>query len=311
MSSNKENKPKKENKLLKNLGLIIIPAVIASTITGVVVDKKHDDGKVVISVEDKEITKSQIKDKLYNLYSGNYAQEFINVSLLELQAEKLKVKVTDKEIDEEYNKLLKESGDEAAFLEEIKTYYGNVETFKGEVIRIQLLLSKTMYEEFKPTEKELKAYYEENKAKFETAEQVSASHILLKTEEEAKEIIEQLKKSDDVTNKFVELADSKSLDTNTGSGGNLGYFGKGNMVAEFEEAAFSLKKGDYSKEPVKTEYGYHVILVNDKIEAEASTFEKDKELAKENYMENIKNEKLTNWLEGLKKEFEITNKINK
>jgi len=90
------------------------------------------------------------------------------------------------------------------------------------------------------------------------ANKVNASHILVKTEQEANVALY------DVTHgkSFEEVARSKSLCPSGKSGGSLGWFGRNQMVKEFENAAFSLKKGEVSK-PVKTQFGYHIIKVND------------------------------------------------
>ncbi|OHV78295.1 peptidylprolyl isomerase [Ensifer sp. LCM 4579] len=110
------------------------------------------------------------------------------------------------------------------------------------------------------TEDDVKARYEKEIAAIPVQEEVKARHILVKTEEEAKEIIKEL----DAGKSFVDLAKAKSTDPNKDDGGDLGYFTKGRMVPEFEAAAFALEKGAYTKEPVKTQFGYHVILVEDK-----------------------------------------------
>ena len=87
---------------------------------------------------------------------------------------------------------------------------------------------------------------------------VNASHILVKTEEEAREI------SYDVTHgkNFEEVAKERSLCPSGKKGGNLGWFGRNQMVKEFEDACFNAKKGDIIG-PVKTQFGYHVIKVDD------------------------------------------------
>ncbi|MBD3209916.1 peptidylprolyl isomerase [Candidatus Micrarchaeota archaeon] len=89
--------------------------------------------------------------------------------------------------------------------------------------------------------------------------QIRASHILLSSQEEAKSVLEELK----VGRGFAELAKKYSSCPSSEQGGDLGYFSKGQMVKEFENAAFSLDVGDIS-EPVKTEFGYHLIKVTDK-----------------------------------------------
>lgn len=110
------------------------------------------------------------------------------------------------------------------------------------------------------TPEEVKARYEKEIAAITPEDEVHARHILVKTEEEAKAIIAEL----DAGKDFIEIAKEKSTDPNKSEGGDLGYFAKGRMVPEFEEAAFALEKGAYSKVPVKTQFGFHVIKVEDK-----------------------------------------------
>lgn len=110
------------------------------------------------------------------------------------------------------------------------------------------------------TAEEVKARYDAEIAKITPPEEVKARHILLKTEDEAKAVIKELDDGKD----FATLAKEKSTDPNKADGGDLGYFTKDRMVPEFSEAAFKLEKGKYTETPVKTQFGYHVILVEDK-----------------------------------------------
>ena len=119
------------------------------------------------------------------------------------------------------------------------------------------------------TEDDVKARYEKEIAALPKQEEVSARHILVKTEEEAKAIIADL----DAGKDFIELAKEKSTDPNKSEGGDLGYFTKGRMVPEFEEAAFAMEKGTYTKTPVKTQFGFHVIKLEDKRDAAPPAYE--------------------------------------
>lgn len=98
---------------------------------------------------------------------------------------------------------------------------------------------------------------------------VHARHILLKTEEDAKAVIKEL----DTGKDFIELAKTKSTGPSASNGGDLGYFKQDQMVKEFATAAFAMETGAYSKEPVKTQFGYHVIKVEDKKWSKEPTFE--------------------------------------
>jgi peptidyl-prolyl cis-trans isomerase C len=113
--------------------------------------------------------------------------------------------------------------------------------------------------------KELKNYYDKNKEEFNEKETVHARHILVKDEAEAKGIAKQLKslKGNALKNKFIELAKAKSTGPSGPKGGDLGYFAQGQMVPEFNDKVFSMKVGNVS-EPVKTQFGYHVIYLEDK-----------------------------------------------
>jgi peptidyl-prolyl cis-trans isomerase C len=109
------------------------------------------------------------------------------------------------------------------------------------------------------TEDQLKARYEAFAKEKGGREEVHARHILVKTEAEANAIIAELDKGAD----FAELAKKDSTDPGGKSGGDLGYFGHDDMVKEFADAAFALPPGQYTKAPVKSEFGWHVIKVED------------------------------------------------
>ena len=125
---------------------------------------------------------------------------------------------------------------------------------------------KEQYKKAKVTDKEAKEFYNKNKDKFKQPPQVKARHILVKTEKEAKDIINQLKglSGKKLEDKFIELAKTKSTGPSGANGGELGWFSAKRMVPEFSKAAFALKKGEITQKPVKTQFGYHVIYVEDK-----------------------------------------------
>lgn len=163
------------------------------------------------------------------------------------------------------------------------------------------------------TDADIKARYDSEVAKLPPVEEVKARHILVKTEEEAKTVIKELAEGKD----FAELAKAKSTDPNKSDGGDLGYFKKGMMVPEFEAAAFAMNKGDVSKEPVKTQFGFHVIKVEDKRIAPPPAFDQVKDQVKQivmrdKYMEVLKATKATAKIEiedpALKKAYDDANK---
>lgn len=121
------------------------------------------------------------------------------------------------------------------------------------------------------TDDEVKAAYDKEASKVKVSERVRARHILVQTEKEARDVLGRLNKGE----KFEDIAKQVSLDGSKDYGGDLGYFSAEEMVPEFSKAAFSLKIGETS-EPVKTDYGWHVIKVEDRKQGGAQPFDQVK-----------------------------------
>jgi len=118
----------------------------------------------------------------------------------------------------------------------------------------------------KITEDKIKKRYDELAAKYKPEDEVRARHILVQTEAEANDILKQIKSGSD----FTKLATEKSKDTGSSKqGGDLGYFTRSAMVKPFADAAFGMKNGDVSDKPVKTDFGYHIIKVEDRRKSSA------------------------------------------
>ena len=109
------------------------------------------------------------------------------------------------------------------------------------------------------SEEKIQDFYTKYLENFRIFQEFNASHILVKEEDEALQIIKKLK----IKLEFSKLAKSYSIGPSKKNGGNLGWFRSGQMVKEFEEAVLKLKKGEITKKPVKTEFGYHIIMLND------------------------------------------------
>ena len=139
--------------------------------------------------------------------------------------------------------------------------------FVIEKVLMQAFLSKYVQENIK--EENLKASYNNFIADETSREEIKASHILMDTESEAIDVINMLNDGDD----FAELAKNKSTGPSGPSGGDLGWFKRGQMVPPFEKAAFSLNKNEITQRPVQTQFGWHVIKVFDKRIPEAPSYE--------------------------------------
>ena len=155
-----------------------------------------------------------------------------------------------------------------------------VAQYEDQAIR-EVLLRRQLKD--KVTDDELKKKYDETVKTMKPQEELRASHILVPKEDDAKAIISQLQGGAD----FAKLAKEKSKDPGASNGGDLGYFSDGDMVPEFWAAASKLQKGEYTKTPVKTQFGWHVILVTDRWTKPTPTFDKMKEQLKEETTQQV------------------------
>ena len=163
-------------------------------------------------------------------------------------------------------------------------------------IVVDTYLKKKVETESKISDEELKKFYDQNLDKFKSGEQIRASHILVKSEQEAQAVLDQLKKGGN----FEELAKTKSADTSAAKGGDLGWFGKGNMVPAFEKAAFNLKEGQLSG-IVKSDFGYHIIKLTGKRAAGTRSLDEVKEQIKAAIMPQKQQQVFMKLKEDLKK----------
>jgi peptidyl-prolyl cis-trans isomerase C len=171
---------------------------------------------------------------------------------------------------------------------------GEDETFKA---RMRFLRERALHNSYfqkhaleAVTDEEVKARYDKEIAAMEKQFEVHARHILVKTKEEAEAIIKELDGGSD----FADVAKEKSTGPSGPKGGDLGFFAKGQMVPEFETAAFALKDGEYTKEPVQTQFGWHVIKREEGRVQEPPAFDSVKDqvrqlVLREKYAEIVKN----------------------
>gem|GEM_PF-1030721 len=283
---------RKEARRKKGPASWVLPVVLVILVIGVallimvfVQMKKPAD--VVATVNGEAITQTQL-DRQYELLPPQYQayftkdvllQQMIDELLLLQEAKRLGIKVTDSEVSSFLEKLVANNNitmdnltqrleEQGMTLQEFKDLY------KKQMI-ISRLFNTTFAENYTVSDEELQAYYDQSKEQFfTTSEQVKASHILIcgsedmfcesnRTEEEALALINEIR-SEVTPDNFAQYAKNYSANiSSAANGGDLGFFGRGRMVLGFEEAAFATEVGEISQ-PLKTEYGYHIIYVTDK-----------------------------------------------
>lgn len=249
---------------------------------------------------------------LLNEYRKTYLEDIIMRKLMEEEVVKKNITLTDEQKDEIFNEHYQYFLSQKQLTEE---QFASILTMQGigsladykklfmeqnEMLLLINELQNSIVNSVEVSDAEIEKYYNENKDRFTVEEQVEASHILVEDEETAKEILNKLNNGSD----FAELAKEYSLDGSATRGGNLGFFPRGRMVKPFEEAAFALQVGEIS-EPVKTDFGYHIIKVTDRQEAKTLSLEESKEDIRSTLLYQKQMETLRTYLMELRENAEV------
>lgn len=243
--------------------------------------------KILATVENLTVTQSEV-DEMAMMLTQQRGQDFNNPQG--------KAMVLDQLINK---KLL--------LLDAAKNLYEHNAEFKAHLQKVKedlladFVISKTL-EKIEVTDEEAKKFYEENKDKFQTGDMVNASHILVDSEDKANELKAKIT-NNEIT--FEDAAKENSSCPSSQQGGNLGDFTRGQMVPEFDEACFSMNEGEIS-EPVKTQFGYHLIKLNSKKPSEMRGYEEVKDGIKRNLISEKQHKAYESKLNQLKILYPVT-----
>lgn len=243
--------------------------------------------------------------KLSNAQFDAILNQLIDARLMIEQAKAENITAAPSEIDKILAKIKANFKSQEHFLDVLKKEGDTEETLR-EKIADDLLLKSYIDAHFgKVTEEDeaqIKKYYEENKHLFKKDVQVEASHILFdkNDSEKANKVREEIVNGLD----FADAAKKYSKCPSGENGGNLGYFGKGQMVPEFEKAAFSAPLGVVTQ-PVRSQFGYHLILVTDKTDSKTPAFEEIKNGLTEHFRQSKITYEIGKVAEELRKKFEV------
>lgn len=168
-------------------------------------------------------------------------------------------------------------------------------------------LREEVVSEVNISDEEAKEYYDNNKGQYETSEQKKVSHILFNEEAKAKEVLTEINNGAD----FAEMAKEHSTGPTAENGGDLGYItpNEQGLDKTFRDAAMQLSVGEVSSEPVKTQFGYHLIKVTDSKEAGVKSFEEVKSQIKSQLRSQKQNQAFSDFVEGLREDAEIEIKL--
>jgi parvulin-like peptidyl-prolyl isomerase len=317
------------------LFLVVCTAVLSNTAWAKVVNKTvaiiNGD---IITLEDYNKVAGPMIDQYSKIFTGADKEskmaelkkyilnQMIEEKLLVQEAGKQKIKITDVDVDEGIKELKKSFTSDQDFQAELKKQNMTEKELRKKVkdsLSVKKLIEQDVEAKIvQPTDDEINNYYNEHKKDFERPDQIRVRHILLRLDKNAdmkakskilntmRDIQKQLKGGAD----FAELAKKYSEDPGSkDKGGDVGFFAKGMMVKEFEDAAFKLKKGEVS-DIIQTDFGYHIIkmeelrpgkqlALDDELEVGGPPM-KVKNFVKETMSQERAVKKFSEWLKNLK-----------
>jgi peptidyl-prolyl cis-trans isomerase C len=323
------------------IGLFIFPACAVAEDPVKTTEKSDteqtaDTGKMVVAKVNKtEILESDLDQAINTVVAQNpqlqslmssddqmkefkaqVLQQLISTELLAQEGKKLNIKDLDQQVDEAYKKVKANFPNEEDFQKSLTLQNMTEADLRKEIensVRIQNLIDQNVKKDVSVSEEETKSFYDKNQDKFIEKESVKASHILVQSDkdtekekdEKAREKIDGLLKRAKNGEDFAALAKENSEDPSAErNSGELGYFSKGQMVPEFEDAAFALKVGEIS-DVVKTPFGYHIIKCEDKKPERTVPYEEAHDKITQ-YLESAAVQtKIAEYLEILKEEGQV------
>jgi peptidyl-prolyl cis-trans isomerase C len=293
-------------------------ARVAVTVNGVDINESDIEAQTRAQLEKMG---AQVPPAFAEQYKKQLRQRVLEQTIIEqLLDEKVKAEkivVTDEEIIDQIKEMASQQGLSLGdFKALIEAYGSSFDEWKQQMqfrkgLGYKKLLEAQFAGKINVTEDDARKYYSENKKRFETSEQVRASHILItpeaadpnadpnepkaKARAKARSLLKQIKDGAD----FAELAKANSACPSAAKGGDLNFFGRGRMAPAFEKAAFELKAGQVS-DIVETRFGYHIIKVADRKEAGVTTFEQAKDNIVETLTQKRQGELAKEYIESLK-----------
>jgi len=258
--------------------------------------KTKDESNIILVVGNEKLTETELQEKIETLPT-KYKEYSKSEKGREALIEEIAIR-----------KMLKQEAVKKG-IEETESYKKDLEEIREDLL-IKHMVSKKIVEGVKLTDSELKSEYEKNKENFKTQEKIKAAHILINVSddmteaqvEDAKERAEKILTEVTQAN-FNEMAKKYSEGPTSENGGELGWFEKNSMVKEFGDAAFTGVPGKIYGSIVKTQFGYHIIYIQDKKEVGYLDFEDVKSSLEKELLNKKRSEEYSSWIEGLKKEY--------
>jgi peptidyl-prolyl cis-trans isomerase C len=286
-----------------------------AVVNGITISKDTYDRELDFFVRRAAPGGQQIPDVQMAQMKNEVLESLIDRELLFQESKKQGIQVKSEAVSNQFQKIQQRYPNK----EEFKKLLSNMGLTESDVqaqiergMAIQELIDKEVTEKIKVSDEETKSFYDKNPQLFQQPEQVKASHILIKVQTDApddqkaaaRKKIEAVQQKVQKGEDFATLAKTYSEGPSGPKGGDLGYFRRGQMVKPFEEAAFSLKPNETS-EIVETQFGYHLIKVNDKKPAQKMTYAGVKDRLNDSLKKQKTDSEANAYIETLRKDAKI------
>ena len=256
----------------------------AATVNGTVITVKEIDRELDLLAQRMAQQGRQISEEQLEGARGQVLENLINMELLVQESRKNGIAVDDATVENQFNEYRQRFGTPERFETALKMMDLTESGLKSKIrsnLAVRELISREVEPGVSVSEEEVRMFYEQNLASFQQPEKIRARHILVKVDadtdrEKAREKIDAIRTRVAEGEDFASVAEQSSEGPSRSKGGDLGFFGRGQMVKPFEEAAFSLEEGKISP-VVETRFGYHVIQVTDRQPEKTLTFEEVEE----------------------------------
>ncbi len=286
-----------------------------ATVNGSIITRKVFDREIKLYEERAAREGRQLSEEKLAAAKSAVLDRLVESELLYQESRKKNIRVEAQSIEDRLKEIRKRFPSEAEFKKGLERMNITETEIKSQIekgIAINSLVKTQITDKIVIPEKESKDFYDSNPQFFKQAEQVKASHILIKVKPDANETqkAEARKKIETVQKKLKNGEDFGTLAREFSEGpsrersGDLGYFGRGQMVKPFDTAAFALKSGQVS-EIVETQFGYHLIKVYDKKSATTKAYTEVKEQINQHLKQQKARQEVDLYVDGLKKDAKI------
>ncbi len=256
----------------------------AATVNGSIITKKELDREFDLFTKRMARQGRTVSDEQTEALRSKLLDNLIDMTLLAQESKRQHITVKDDAVEKKMDEFRMRSGGPERFQANLKRMGMTESSLKSKIresIAVRELISRKVEPGISVSEKEVRSLYDQHKSAFHQPEQVRARHILVKVgpetdKKEARKKIEAARRRLENGEDFAAVAAEVSEGPSRSKGGDLGFFGRGQMVKPFEDAAFSLKKGAISK-VVETRFGYHLIQVTDRKPEKTLAFKDVKE----------------------------------